>query len=208
VTRVITVSGLDGSGKSTQVEMLRAALVAAGENVHDFHAIQFSIAQRLRNAVRRARGKSASPGEGAAVTSAGPVGIAARRAALPIDMWRYRRLLRKLAREGVTTVLTDRYFYDALVNIAFLAKSETPGRARIPRPDHGFYLRVAPAEIVKRDRVPEQGVAYLEQKFALYEQLAEREALVIIDGGRAAEQVAADLAAAVGDEPPPRTRAV
>ena len=46
--KIITISaGLDGSGKSTQIELLKNYLEAQDKKVFYFHAVDFSIAKKI-----------------------------------------------------------------------------------------------------------------------------------------------------------------
>jgi dTMP kinase len=195
--RVITISGLDGSGKSTQVDRLRDRFEAEGKSVRYFHAVHFSVAQAHRRLRRRAGGSSEAS-ERAAVTTASAAAIALRKVVLRIDLSRYRGLLRRLARAGVDVLVSDRFYYDNLVNIAFLEHSDSFVNVTPTRPDVAIYLHAEPEAIMARDRAPEQGIGYLVAKRALYDALATRFALTVIDGSGTPDAVEKAITAELG----------
>ena len=81
--------------------------------------------------------------------------------------------------------MSDRYFYDSLVNIAFLEKAgELEFSLVIPAPDLAIYLKVDPKIIMQRERKPDQGLGYLEQKEQLLTRAVEKWQLVTIEGDR------------------------
>lgn len=182
---IISISGLDGSGKSTQVRLLTESWENEGKKVYYFHAVQFSIAQSITNAVRKLRGKKASKsGAEKAVVTASWFSIVLRKIFLLIDIVRFRRLVRQLDSKGYDILISDRYFYDGIVNIAFLSNRESFMRAPIRKPDHSFYLKASPKLIMRRDEAPEQGLSYLESKKTLYDLLAKKEDLTVVNGDK------------------------
>ena len=185
-----TISGIDGSGKSTQVRRLIDRLTAAGERVEYFHAIQFSTAQRLR-------GGSSEPGSRDGVTSSSRAGVLARQVLLRVDVLRFRLLLRRLRQQGVTAVVSDRYFSDTVVHIAYLS-GRGLGRARMPRPTSAVILNVPVDAVMQRDRAPEQGRDYLDSKAELYLAYAEGENLPIVNGLGDPDLVERRVADAIG----------
>ena len=180
--QIVTISGLDGSGKSTQIQKLKEYLESQNKKVFYFHAIEFGLANRIS-------GKKA--GEAKSVTKAGFFKIILRRIFLMIDLLRFRFLLRKLRNEGFDFLISDRYFFDTAVNIKYLAKNnkKLPCERFILIPDKAIYLKTSPENIMQRERKPDQGIEYLQEKEDLYDEMAKEYNLKIVDGNRGKEEI-------------------
>ena len=117
--KIISISGLDGSGKSTQIELLKNYLENQGKKVFYFHAIQFGIANKISSLfLRKSEGK-----ENRSITKANSLQIFLRKAFLGIDICRFEKLTKELEEKNYDYILTDRYFYDSIVNIEYLSSS-------------------------------------------------------------------------------------
>jgi thymidylate kinase len=192
--KIISISGLDGSGKSTQIKLLQNYLEAQGEKVFYFHAIEQGLAKKLidfRNnycLICKLSGKCKVYTE-KSVTKATWFQIVLRKLFLQIDIWHFKLLRNKLRNNGYTYILSDRYFYDSLVNIAYLDHANKGVMNHAPtgilKPDLAFYLKADPKIIMQRKRVPDQGVEYLQKKEALFMIATEKFNLITIDGNRA-----------------------
>jgi len=187
--KIISISGLDGSGKSTQIELLKNYLEKQGKKVFYFHAVQFSIANKYNRQLTTNNSQQTK-----SVTEAGWLQIQLRKVALRIDLLRFVLLRNKLRNSGYDYILSDRYFYDNIINIAYLESKLSTFNFQlstefIPAPDFAFYLNTDPNEIIKRDRVPDQGMEYLNKKKALLDQAATVWNLKIIDGNRNKEEI-------------------
>lgn len=187
--KIISISGLDGSGKSTQVESLKQYLESKGHKVFYLHAIQFSIANLGRKS-RKKRAKS--------VTTANWLQIQLRKLALIIDLCRFKKLLLKLKKQGYDYIVSDRYFYDSVLNIAYLENRRIATfMPKIPKPTVGFYLKVDPEVIMKRPRPADQGIKYLKTKKYLLDSHASLWGLTFVDGNRKKLEIFKDIIKAI-----------
>lgn len=179
---LISVSGLDGAGKSTCVEWIRTELARARRGVTVLHQNDHVGVYAATRALRdRMLGRAGRPEEPPRLaprpTRLGRARDAIvwnatlRRLLYPVDLLIFLAVRLWVERLRGRVLLMDRYFYDTLVDFA-----AREGRVRrdlllrlTPRPDLAVYLDIDPHEAYARKG--EYSVAYLARRAEAYRAL-------------------------------------
>jgi thymidylate kinase len=210
--RYITLSGVDGSGKTTQLALLKDYFQENGKKVAIFNAVEFSLANRIARFFKGE--KSFKPSKDKAVTKASWISIILREKFLFVDMIRFRFLRAGLKRSRYDYLLSDRSFYDSIINIEYLTLCHSERRRKsllfrlwipacagmaslglwcirqfLPHSDIAFYFDIDAETIMRRKRVPEQGKEYLHEKISLFIEKTSDWKMTLIDARKNQESV-------------------
>jgi thymidylate kinase len=187
---IVSFSGIDGAGKSTQIRKLCACLVEAGLHVRllTFWDEVASLSRiRSRLSLRLFKG---DPGVG---TPENPVNRRDKNVQSPyldairfvlylFDAFSLKILTTKLRKSHLDVVVFDRYLFDELANLPMLkpmARAYTMLLARLgPRPDVAFLLDVDPGRA--RRRKPEYPLEFLNCNREAYLNLSECLGMIVI----------------------------
>jgi len=218
--QLIVLMGLDGSGKTTQANLLASDLGARGIKAEvvwmrgESYLTRplLKVAKTILRAPKAAkRGQTDEP-EAYERYVSGKRSVFKNRAARGLwrslviaDFYITLRIAFSKIPSSTRVVLLDRYLYDSLIDIVsgygggeeVLKQLLASKAARIfPRPDMVVLLDLEPAEAMRRkDDIPSLG--YLEERYDLYHVVAREVGAVTVDASRPLENVRAAIAEAV-----------
>jgi len=187
---LVSFSGIDGAGKSTQIESLQARLNEAGLRV--LLVTFWNDAARLTR-IREVSGHTLFQGEKGVGTPDRPVNrqdknvqswymTPVRFCLYFVDAISLRRVVAKTLKGDADVVIFDRYVYDELANLS-LRNPITRLYVRLllrlaPQPDIGYLLDADPVQA--RARKPEYPLAFLHRSRACYLALSKLAGMTII----------------------------
>jgi thymidylate kinase len=201
--RLISFSGIDGAGKSTQIESLRARLNEIGARVL---LVTFwdDVARLTR--IREVSGHTLFKGDKGVGTPARPVNrrdknvqswymTTVRFALYFLDAISLRMVVAKTRKTDADVVIFDRYCYDELANLSLrnpIARAYVRLiLALVPRPDVSFILDADP--IQARARKPEYPLDFLHSSRASYLALGKLAGGVTIIAPQPVQEVAQQI---------------
>jgi thymidylate kinase len=176
--RLVSFSGIDGAGKSTQIEMLRERLDQAGFRVS---RLAFWDDVAMLTGVREFSGHALFKGEKGVGSPTKPVNrrdknvrswymTVVRFVLYFLDAMSLCFVVAKQRRAGADVIIFDRYLHDQLANLN-LNDGIGLMYARVllaitPQPDVAYLLDANPAQA--RERKPEYPVEFLDQSRSAY----------------------------------------
>lgn len=186
----VSFSGIDGAGKSTQIDRLRDGLETRGLRVR---ILRFWDDVAALTSLREHAGHKVFKGEKGIGTPEAPVNrrdknvrgwpmTGLRLALYLLDALSMRRVFQKAARSGADFLIFDRFVYDELANLN-LNRRLIRAYARVlvwlvPKPDVSFVLDADPE--AARARKPEYPVEFLRFNRASYLHLGGLFSLTVI----------------------------
>lgn len=179
---LISFSGVDGSGKSTQIDNLRVALHAAGLSTRllafwDNVVVGVKYREGFVHSVYKSERGIGAPGKPVNRRDKNMRGwhlTAARHFLYLLDACNLRRVVAREKKRGAGVIILDRYIYDELSNLnlsnpvsrAFVKAVQ----AFVPKPDIAYLLDADPEAAYARK--PEYPVAFMEKCRHAYFELA------------------------------------
>ncbi len=214
--KTIVIIGIDGSGKTTQANLLKEALIARGKKAEViwlrgesyFTKPLLAIAKRILRAPRQKK-RSDKHGEKSyeAYTSRklrifrNPLARGLWKSLSLLDTW-ITLLVAKSKIAGKPDILIfDRYVYDSIIDIAsaFGAKEEEIRKMLrscflklFPKPDLLILIDLSPEEAMRRKNdIP--SISYLRERLPGYRSIAQANCAETVDGMKTIDEVASEI---------------
>ena len=190
---LISFSGIDGAGKSTQIEKLREYLVKQNvpfqvltfwDNVVLFSSLRSGFSRRVLQSDGQV-GTPEKPANRNDKNSRSLALLAGRSLLHLLDVFQLRRIVRRARATGSGVIIFDRYMYDQLAALPlenWLARAY----ARLvlsmtPKPEVSYLLDAVPEEA--RARKPEYPIDFMRQYRNSYLRLRQLAPLSLISAG-------------------------
>jgi len=188
--KLISFSGIDGAGKGTQIEALRAHLIEAGLRVR---LIPFWDEVARLTGLREVTGHTLFKGDKGVGSPDRPINrrdknvqswpmSQVRLGLYLLDTLSLRAVVRRAERSGADVVICDRYAFDELANLDLNTRHARAYARTIlkiaPKPDIAFLLDADP--IQARARKPEYPVEFLQKSRTAYLALSKLAGMTVI----------------------------
>lgn len=204
-TVLVSFSGIDGAGKSTQIEALTRSLSQEGLHVH---VVRFWDDIARLKGIRETSGHKIFKGDKGIGTPSAPIHrrdknvqsgpmTCVRLFLYFVDALSTRRMARRMQRSGFDLVIFDRYTYDELSNLnlrnPMLRAYARMLMAIVPRPQVSFFLDADPAQA--RARKPEYPLEFIHANRNAYLSLANLLGEITVIRPMPVQEVAAEVLA-------------
>jgi dTMP kinase len=207
VARTLVLSGVDGAGKSTQIEKLTRAFESRGVRVETLWcrwdpllakpAVKLlgTVSRRTpKRTLARTKGAEAAPGRRREIRAKllrNPAVALLWRVIMVLDYGvRLAPAVRKAQRRS-DVVLLDRYWQDVMVDYSYGGALQDPPRLLrklLPDPD-GMVILDLPEDVALRRKTDTPDRAYLTERRRLYHEVAAKHGAIVVDAERPADEV-------------------
>ncbi len=188
---LISFSGLDGSGKTQLIVLLRRFFKRQGISYAQIHFVNDSLENRLAKKLlgdKKVADMSEKRNRQAGEKRISFFAYWVRLFFLCLYAFSLKVRLFKL-KKRCSVVIFDRYIYDRIAQLAYLRKKkglklEEKIVRMFPRPNLPFFLHVLPEQSLERKKELQeesQGIEYLNSKYAIFDQEKESWGLLVVD---------------------------